>query len=205
MVRFGNVLGSSGSVIPLFQEQISRGGPVTVTDPNMTRYFMTISEAVALVLRAGARSSGSGLFVLDMGQPVPILQLARQVIASAGRTVREPGNPDGDIEIRIIGPRPGEKLSEELSETGNLMPTGHPKILTTQQAFPSEIEVAKSLRDLRRALEDRNVEVATQVLFQAVGPRRELQAKAVLSASQDVTDKVANKAGPDGDFAITTP
>lgn len=199
IVRFGNVLGSSGSVIPLFQEQISRGGPVTVTDPNMTRFFMTISEAVGLVLRAGARESGSGLFVLDMGQPVPILQLARQVIEAAGLTVREPGNEDGDIEIKIIGARPGEKLTEELTETGDLMPTGHPKILTTRQVFPSEIEVAKSLRDLRRAIELRDVDSATVALFRAVAPRTEPPAKPV------VAEMAEGAAEPQSDLVLTTP
>jgi len=188
IVRFGNVLGSSGSVIPLFQEQISRGGPVTVTDPNMTRYFMTISEAVGLVLRAGARESGSGLFVLDMGKPVSILELARQVIEAAGRTVREPGNEHGDIEIEIIGARPGEKLTEELTETGDLVATGHPKILTTQQIFPSEIEVAKSLRDLRRAMELRDADGASIEQQPAVA-----------------VDTTAKRVEADPDLVVTTP
>ena len=152
MVRFGNVLGSSGSVVPLFQEQVSRGGPVTVTDPAVKRFFMTIREAVQLVLKAGAAAQGGEVFVLDMGQPVPILQLARQVIESAGYTVRDAANPDGDIEIEIIGLRPGEKLEEELTLTDDLIGTRFQKIFCAREDHLSEIEVAGVLRGLRQAL-----------------------------------------------------
>lgn len=152
MVRFGNVLGSSGSVVPLFQEQVSRGGPVTVTDARVVRYFMTIREAVQLVLKAGAEARGGEVFVLDMGQPVPIIRLARQVIESAGYTVRDADNPDGDIEIELIGLRPGEKIEEELTLSGDLIGTRHPKIFCAREAFLSEIEVAAVLRGLREAL-----------------------------------------------------
>lgn len=148
MVRFGNVLGSSGSVVPLFQEQVSRGGPVTVTDPQVKRYFMTIREAVQLVLKAGSEARGGEVFVLDMGQPVPIMQLARQVIESAGYTVRDADNPDGDIEIEIIGLRPGEKLEEELTLSGDLVGTRYDKIFCAREAGLSEIEVALMLRNL---------------------------------------------------------
>lgn len=152
MVRFGNVLGSSGSVVPLFQEQISRGGPVTVTDPNVRRFFMTIREAVQLVLQAGDMAQGGEVFVLDMGEPVPILQLARQVIESAGHSVRDADNPDGDIAIDIIGLRPGEKMEEELTLTEELVHTRHQKIFCARETVLSEIEVAGFLRSLRQAV-----------------------------------------------------
>ncbi len=152
MVRFGNVLGSSGSVIPLFQEQIARGGPVTVTDPRVKRYFMTISEAVQLVLQAGSEAKGGEVFVLDMGEPVSILSLARQVIESAGYSVRDDQIPDGDIAIDIIGLRPGEKMEEELTLCQELIPTRHAKIRCAREAVLSEIEVASFLRTLRQVV-----------------------------------------------------
>jgi FlaA1/EpsC-like NDP-sugar epimerase len=152
MVRFGNVLGSSGSVVPLFQEQIRRGGPVTVTDPNVTRYFMTIQEAVRLVLTAGSMARGGEVFVLDMGQPVPIVRLARQVIESAGYTVRDAEAPDGDIEIVFTGLRPGEKMFEELTITEDHIGTRHPKLFCAREQSLSEIEVASILRALRHAV-----------------------------------------------------
>lgn len=151
MVRFGNVLGSSGSVVPLFQEQLSRGGPLTVTDKGVERFFMTVQEAVQLVLQACAISRGAEVFVLDMGQPVPILNLARQVIESAGYEVRDADNPDGDIEIQITGLRPGEKMSEELTLSDDLLGTTYPKIFMTHEEGLSQIEIASALRSLREA------------------------------------------------------
>jgi FlaA1/EpsC-like NDP-sugar epimerase len=151
MVRFGNVLGSSGSVIPLFQEQIDRGGPVTLTDREVTRYFMTIPEAARLVLVAGSYARGGDLFVLDMGDPVPIHDLACRMIRAAGLTVRNEADPEGDIEIVLTGLRPGEKLHEELLIGGDHLPTAHPKILRVREAGLSEIEVAACLRDIRAA------------------------------------------------------
>jgi len=148
MVRFGNVLGSSGSVIPLFQEQIARGGPITLTDRDVTRYFMTLSEATRLVLLAGTYARGGDVFVLDMGAPVQIRKLARQMIRRAGFTVRNADNPDGDIEITITGLRPGEKLYEELLIGTDMRITPHPKILRAQEEMLSEIEVATMLKDL---------------------------------------------------------
>ena len=151
MVRFGNVLGSSGSVVPLFQDQLSRGGPLTVTDKGVERYFMTVQEAVRLVLQACSVSRGAEVFVLDMGKPVPILELARQVIESAGYQVRDAANPDGDIEIEITGLRPGEKMSEELTLSGDLLGTQYPKIFMTHEVGLSQMEIAGALRRLREA------------------------------------------------------
>jgi FlaA1/EpsC-like NDP-sugar epimerase len=129
MVRFGNVLASSGSVVPLFQDQIRKGGPVTVTHPDIIRYFMTIPEAAQLVIQAGAMGKGGDVFVLDMGQPVRIVDLARRMIGLAGRTVRDPAHPNGDIEIQFTGLRPGEKLYEELLIGNNVSGTEHPMIM----------------------------------------------------------------------------
>jgi len=153
MVRFGNVLGSSGSVIPLFQEQIARGGPITLTDNEVTRFFMTASEAARLVLLAGGFARGGDVFVLDMGKPVRIRKLAAQMIERAGYTVRDADNPDGDIEIKITGLRPGEKLYEELLIGADMQTTPHGKILRAKEESLSEIEVANMLRDLRTAIE----------------------------------------------------
>lgn len=164
MVRFGNVLGSSGSVIPLFEEQISRGGPVTLTHGAVTRYFMTISEAARLVLLAGSFARGGDVFVLDMGEPVPIKRLARQMIEGAGLTVRDESNPHGDIAIEITGLRDGEKLHEELLISPDMLTTPHNKILRAQETYLSELEMATALKDLRRALDTRETEAALKVI-----------------------------------------
>ena len=168
MVRFGNVLGSSGSVVPLFQDQLSRGGPLTVTDKAVERYFMTVQEAVKLVLQAGAMAQGGEVFVLDMGKPVSIYQLARQVIESAGYTLRDAENPDGDIEIEFTGLRPGEKMVEELTLSGERLATQHPKISSSREEGLSELEIASATRRLREAFVASNEEMARGVVMRWV-------------------------------------
>jgi FlaA1/EpsC-like NDP-sugar epimerase len=152
MVRFGNVLGSSGSVVPLFQEQIRRGGPVTVTHRDVRRYFMTIPEAAQLVLQAGSMGTGGDVFVLDMGHPVEIDELARRMIRLSGLTVRNESNPDGDIEIEYSGLRPGEKLYEELLIGSNVTGTGHPMIMRAIEPSPTWEEVRELLAELSIAV-----------------------------------------------------
>lgn len=135
MVRFGNVLGSSGSVVPLFKQQIENGGPVTVTHPDITRYFMTIPEAAQLVIQAGTMGSTGAVFVLDMGEPVRIVDMAKKMINLSGLDVRSRDNPDGDIEISFTGLRPGEKLYEELLIGDNVVPCAHPRIMQAREDY----------------------------------------------------------------------
>ena len=154
MVRFGNVLGSSGSVLPLFQQQIEAGGPVTVTHPEVTRFFMTIPEAARLVLLAGAYARGGDVFVLDMGEPRRIIDIAKQMIYLAGRRVKDPATGEGDIAIEITGLRQGEKLYEELLiDDASLQATPHNKILRAQEARLSQIEVAAMLKELNASID----------------------------------------------------
>lgn len=167
MVRFGNVLGSSGSVIPLFKEQIANGEPITLTHEDVTRFFMTISEAARLVLLAGSYSDGGiggDVFVLDMGEPVKIRDLAQQMINAAGLTVRDAENPNGDIEIMITGLRPGEKLHEELLIGEGLLTTPHPKILRAQEQSLTELQMATALRALRTAVATGDANAAISVV-----------------------------------------
>jgi len=133
MVRFGNVLGSSGSVIPLFQRQIAKGGPLTITHPEVSRYFMLIPEAAQLVIQAGAMAKGGDVFVLDMGEPVRIVDLARTMIAMSGLTEKSPQNPNGDIEIKFVSLFAGEKLHEELLTDGTVFPSEHPRIMRMKE------------------------------------------------------------------------
>jgi FlaA1/EpsC-like NDP-sugar epimerase len=157
MVRFGNVLDSSGSVVPKFRQQIRGGGPITVTHPDITRYFMTISEASQLVIQSGAMTTRGDVFVLDMGQPVKILDLARKMTDLAGLSVRDEQNPHGDIEIEIIGLRPGEKLYEELLIGGEPQPTPHPRIMKSREDFINWDILQDELRTLEMALNINNV------------------------------------------------
>lgn len=149
MVRFGNVLDSSGSVVPLFREQIRTGGPVTVTDPEIIRYFMTIREAAQLVLQASTLAEGGEVFVLDMGEPVRILDLAHRMIRLAGHSVRDAEHPEGDIDIEITGLRPGEKLYEELLIGGDVQPSGHPMVMRAREAHLAWPLLGKRLEVLR--------------------------------------------------------
>ncbi|SMP04903.1 polysaccharide biosynthesis protein [Shimia sagamensis] len=164
MVRFGNVLGSSGSVIPLFQKQIRDLGPVTVTHPEVTRYFMTIDEAVRLVLLTGTFSRGGDVFVLDMGAPVSIYEMARKMIEAAGYSVRDEANPSGDIPIAFTGLQDGEKMHEELLIGSDMLTTPHPKIMRAQEKMLSELQIASALQDLRRAIETRDEGLLTSTL-----------------------------------------
>ena len=151
MVRFGNVLGSSGSVVPLFKRQIAAGGPVTITHPDIIRYFMLIPEAAQLVIQAGAMARGGEVFVLDMGEPVRIADLARSMIRLAGLTERTPQEPTGDIEIEFVGLRPGEKLFEELLIGDDVVTSGHERILCARERHIDPVLLDKMLDSLRQA------------------------------------------------------
>lgn len=168
IVRFGNVLVSSGSVVPLFQEQIRRGGPVTVTHPEVMRYFMTIPEAAQLVIQAAAMAKGGDVFVLDMGKPVPIDELARRLIGLTGLSVRDQHNPDGDIEIHYMGLRAGEKLFEELLIGKNVTGTEHPKIMRAVEHALSWDNTKRILDDLLPALNNCDCRRSVALLSEAV-------------------------------------
>jgi FlaA1/EpsC-like NDP-sugar epimerase len=168
MVRFGNVLDSSGSVIPKFRKQIRDGGPITLTHPEITRYFMTIPEAAQLVIQAGAMAKGGDVFVLDMGESVKIADLARRMIELSGLSVRDEARPDGDIEIVITGLRPGEKLYEELMLGDDPKPTMHPKIQRAQDPFIPWHELEVDLETLKVLLSHNNVEVILTMLQKLV-------------------------------------
>jgi FlaA1/EpsC-like NDP-sugar epimerase len=169
MVRFGNVLGSSGSVIPLFQEQLERGGPVTVTHAEMVRYFMTIPEAASLVIQAGAMAKGGEVFVLDMGEPIKIIDLAKNMIRLAGRTLRDQDHPTGEIEIQITGTRPGEKLYEELLISSDATTTEHVSIGLAREPFESWNLLEAKLDRLQTAVDQRDDGVVRKLLGELVG------------------------------------
>jgi len=153
MVRFGNVLGSSGSVVPLFRSQIAAGGPVTITHPDIIRYFMLIPEAAQLVVQAGAMARGGDVFVLDMGEPVRIADLARTMIHLSGLSERTDAEPDGDIDVEFVGLRPGEKLFEELLIGDSVVPSGHPRIMCARERHIEPALLDKMLDSLRSACE----------------------------------------------------
>jgi FlaA1/EpsC-like NDP-sugar epimerase len=168
MVRFGNVLGSSGSVVPLFRQQLEVGGPITVTHKEVTRYFMTIPEAAQLVLQAGAMGQGGDVFVLDMGQPVKIMDLAQRMIQLSGLTVKDAAYPEGDIEIAVVGLRPGEKLYEELLIGDNPEPTEHPRIMKANEDFFPWTQLSEHLQALQIAAQKDDIVEIRKVLSACV-------------------------------------
>lgn len=168
MVRFGNVLGSSGSVIPLFHKQIKSGGPLTVTHPKITRYFMTIPEAAQLVIQAGSMGQGGDVFVLDMGEPVKIVELAEKMIHLSGLSVRSDKNPHGDIAIEFTGLRPGEKLYEELLIGDNVVATQHPMIMSANEDHLSWEVLKGKLVELLAAVDQDDYTRVRQLLRDTV-------------------------------------
>ena len=168
MVRFGNVLNSSGSVVPIFRRQITEGGPITVTHADVTRYFMTIPEAAQLVIQAGAMAGGGEVFVLDMGEPVKIMELARRMIELSGLSVRNEANPSGDIEIEITGLRPGEKLYEELLIGNDPQPTAHARIKKASEEFVPWEELQAALAELKEALGRNDIPAVREIIARLV-------------------------------------
>ena len=165
MVRFGNVLGSSGSVVPLFRRQIKEGGPITLTHEDITRYFMTIPEAAQLVIQAGAMGKGGDVFVLDMGEAVRIKDLAEKLVRLSGLEIKDENNPDGDIEINCTGLRPGEKLYEELLIDDNVLETFHERILTANEAMLEWKVLNPILDELDKACHNFDHETIRQILL----------------------------------------
>jgi len=168
MVRFGNVLASSGSVVPVFQQQIAQGGPVTVTHPDINRFFMTIPEAASLVIQAGSMAQGGEVYLLDMGEPVRIADLARKMIRLAGRTVKSETSPFGEIEIEFTGLRPGEKLYEELLIGLKSDKTSHPSIFSAREEIHSQDSLLEVMNDIQMAVEANNVDAVKQALSRVV-------------------------------------
>lgn len=183
IVRFGNVLGSSGSVVPLFQQQVRRGGPVTVTHPDASRFFMTVQEAVQLVLCAGSMARGGETFVLDMGQPVNIANLARQVIDTECLNTQDVINSADNIEIKFTGLRPGEKLAEELTLNGVLSCTNHPKVFVATEDDHSQMKMATALKFLSRAISNNDATAVREQVFRWVEPYCARQALQTQTAS----------------------
>ena len=168
MVRFGNVIGSSGSAIPLFQKQIRDGGPVTVTHPDVVRYFMSIPEAAELVIQAGAMGQGGDVYVLDMGDPVKIVELAKRLINLSGMELIDDHNPDGDIEIKFTGLRPGEKLYEELLIGDNVSTTEHKRIFKAQEEYLAYDVLDNYLKKIKEAEKQGDIIALKEILKEAV-------------------------------------
>jgi FlaA1/EpsC-like NDP-sugar epimerase len=199
MVRFGNVLGSSGSVIPLFQRQIARGGPLTITHPDVSRYFMLIPEAAQLVIQAGAMAKGGDVFVLDMGEPVRIVDLARTLIALSGLTEKTAQNPGGDIEIRYVGLFPGEKLHEELLTDGVVFPSEHPRIMRMKESAlrPSVLDTFITCLMMACETHERNmIEAMVKAIVTEYNPSRPTQEPAAVPVPTTATTAPAPLAAP---------
>jgi FlaA1/EpsC-like NDP-sugar epimerase len=182
MVRFGNVLGSSGSVVPLFKKQIEQGGPITITHPNVVRYFMLIPEAAQLVIQAGAMAAGGEVFVLDMGEQIKIVDLARTMIDMAGLREKNEQTPDGDIEIRYVGLRPGEKLYEELLIGNEASPCEHPRIMrTTEYSFEPKVlnELIQDLLDVCRSDNSESIKAMMKNIVREYAPQQDNKSKQV--------------------------
>jgi FlaA1/EpsC-like NDP-sugar epimerase len=210
MVRFGNVLASSGSVVPLFREQIRHGGPVTVTHPEIYRYFMTIPEAASLVIQAGSMGTGGDVFVLDMGKPVRIGDLAEKMIHLMGLTVRDEDHPDGDVEVRYTGLRPGEKLYEELLIGNDVSGTEHRSIMRAEEDFLPWEELKPLLDQMWNACQRLDCNKVREVLLRAVAgyvPTKEVEdlvwrqrnAGARVSLGSKVTPLEPRRAAPQTD------
>ncbi|MEM8275172.1 polysaccharide biosynthesis protein, partial [Morganella morganii] len=167
MVRFGNVLGSSGSVVPLFEKQIANGGPITLTHKDITRFFMTIPEAAQLVIQAGAMGKNGDVFVLDMGESVRIYDLAEKMINLSGFTIKDEKNPNGDIEIKVTGLRPGEKLYEELLIGDNVQGTFHPRIMTANEKYLTWDKLSQLIAEIKIHCEQRNLTALRELLLKA--------------------------------------
>jgi len=191
MVRFGNVLGSSGSVVPLFRKQIAVGGPITLTHPEIIRYFMTIPEAAQLVLQAATLANGGDVFLLDMGEPVRIKDLAEQMVRVSGLSLRDARNPNGDVEIVCTGLRPGEKLYEELLIEAESEPTPHPLIYRAQERSLPPQELWPRLDALEDALAAYDVNSALALLAELVPEwrRADSHGKPVSSATSSAAAK----------------
>jgi len=177
MVRFGNVLGSSGSVVPKFREQIKLGGPITVTHSEVTRYFMTVTEAAQLVLQAGAMAEGGDVFLLNMGEPVKILDLAHRMLELSGYSLQSDENPEGDIAIEFSGLRPGEKLYEELLISDNPVATAHPRIMKSNEDFLSKIVFEEKLIHLNELIKSSDHQELSNFLQEMVSgyvPNKEI-------------------------------
>jgi len=184
MVRFGNVLGSSGSVVPLFKKQIQAGGPITITHPDIIRYFMLIPEAAQLVIQAGAMANGGEVFVLDMGEPVRIADLARSMIHLSGLTEKTDAAIGGDIEIKFVGLRPGEKLFEELMIGDDVVPSGHPRIMCARERYIEPALLDKMIESLRAVCEANDLDAMSRQIRNLVPeyrPAEEVNAEAAAS------------------------